>query len=68
MKKEYIYIIGGLVLALLLFYKKPIKEGLENMTRGYRNNNFGNIDTLRNPPGPGTVNPDTADGKQDAYW
>jgi len=33
-----------------------------------QNNNFGNLDTLRNPPGPGTVNPDTADGKQDAYW
>ena len=43
MKKEYIYIIGGLILALLLFYKKPIKEGFKNMTRGYRNNNFGNI-------------------------
>lgn len=38
MKKEIFYIIGGFLLILLLL-KKPI----QNMTRGYRNNNFGNI-------------------------
>jgi hypothetical protein len=40
MKKEYYYIIAG-VLILLLFYKR--KKIMTEITRGYRNNNFGNI-------------------------
>lgn len=39
MKKETILIIAGILLFLLLL-KKPIKK---IMTRGYKNNNFGNI-------------------------
>lgn len=44
MKKEYIYIIGAAIVAALIFFKrKPIEKAISNMTRGYRNNNFGNI-------------------------
>lgn len=44
MKKEYYYVIAGVLLLLLLFKeRKPITKAISNMTRGYRNNNFGNI-------------------------
>ena len=44
MKKEYIIYIGAAIFAALLFYKrKEITKSIKGMTRGYRNNNFGNI-------------------------
>jgi hypothetical protein len=42
MKKEYYFLMGGIILLIYLF-KKPIAKGLNIMTRGYKNNNFGNI-------------------------
>ena len=42
MKKEYYFLIGGLILLIYLF-KKPISKSIKYMTRGYKNNNFGNI-------------------------
>ncbi len=45
MNKQYIYILALLALIILLMtFRKPIKKGIENMTRGYRNNNPGNIE------------------------
>jgi hypothetical protein len=41
MKKEYWYIIAGLIVLALLY--KPVKKTVKYMTRGYKNNNFGNI-------------------------
>lgn len=45
MKREYIYILALLAFIILLIsFRKPIKKEMEKLTRGYRNNNPGNIE------------------------
>lgn len=51
MKKEFIYIlILASIVMVLIFFRKPIKQKVEEkLTRGYRNNNPGNIIKTKTP-------------------
>lgn len=43
MKQSTILIIGGAILILLILFRKPINIEMAKLSRGYRNNNPGNI-------------------------